>query len=201
MDDYTDALGHTEVVDAKVEPTCTEPGKTEGKHCSNCNTVLVKQETIPAKGHTEIVDPKVDPTCTEPGKTEGKHCSVCSQVLVSQEEIPAIDHKWDNGKVTTEPTATEDGVKIYTCANCGETKTESVPATGEEILWGDANGDGRVNTKDATRILRYVARLVQAEDIDLISSDINSDGKVNTKDATRILRYMARLITELKVQK
>ncbi len=201
VDDYTDALGHTEVVDAKVEPTCTESGLTEGKHCSVCNTVLVKQEAVPAKGHTEVIDPKVEPTCTEKGKTAGKHCSVCNEVLVAQEEIPATNHKWDNGKVTKEPTATEDGAKTYTCANCGETKTEVIPATGEEIIWGDASGDGKVNAMDATRILRYAAKLITEDKIDLIAADVNSDGRVNAMDATRILRYAAKLITELKVQK
>ena len=29
-----DALGHTEVIDAAEEPTCTATGLTEGKHCS-----------------------------------------------------------------------------------------------------------------------------------------------------------------------
>jgi len=45
------ATGHTEVVDEAKEPTCTKPGLTEGCHCSVCNTVIVKQETIPALGH------------------------------------------------------------------------------------------------------------------------------------------------------
>ena len=34
-----------------VDPTCTETGLTEGKHCSVCNKVLVAQETIAALGH------------------------------------------------------------------------------------------------------------------------------------------------------
>ena len=86
------AKGHTEVIDEAVAATCTTPGKTEGKHCSVCNTVLVAQKEVPVKGHTEVTDAAVEPTCTKPGKTEGKHCSVCNEVIVAQKEIPAKGH-------------------------------------------------------------------------------------------------------------
>ena len=46
------ALGHTEVVDEAKAPTCTETGLTEGKHCSVCDEVLVKQEVMAALGHS-----------------------------------------------------------------------------------------------------------------------------------------------------
>ena len=39
-------------------------------------------------------------------------------------------HRWDAGKVTTDPTCTKEGVKTFTCLNCGETKKEKVASTG-----------------------------------------------------------------------
>ena len=83
---------HTEVIDAAVEPTCTATGLTEGKHCSVCNTVLVKQTTVPAKGHTEVIDAAVEPTCTKTGLTAGSHCKVCNTVIVEQTIVPAKGH-------------------------------------------------------------------------------------------------------------
>ncbi len=43
---------HTKVIDTPaVKATCTEPGSTEGSHCSECGEVLSKAEVIPATGH------------------------------------------------------------------------------------------------------------------------------------------------------
>ena len=42
---------HTEKTVPAKEATCTEPGKTEGKICEECDEVLVAQKEIPALGH------------------------------------------------------------------------------------------------------------------------------------------------------
>ena len=84
------ATGHTVVTVAKVEPTCTQPGRAAGTKCSVCGEVLSGLTEIKATGHTEVIDKAVEPTCTKTGLTEGKHCSVCSAVLVEQEVVPAL---------------------------------------------------------------------------------------------------------------
>ena len=45
------AYGHTEVIDAAIAATCTEEGKTEGKHCSICNVALIEQIAVQPLGH------------------------------------------------------------------------------------------------------------------------------------------------------
>lgn len=42
--------------------------------------------------------------------------------------VPCTEHKWDEGKVTAEPTCEKEGIKTYTCKNCQTTKTESIKA-------------------------------------------------------------------------
>ena len=55
------ALGHTNVIDDAVAATCTTEGKTEGKHCTVCNEVIVAQTTIGKLGHVEVISPLLVP--------------------------------------------------------------------------------------------------------------------------------------------
>ena len=126
------ARGHTEVTDAAVAPTCTETGKTEGSHCSVCNTVLKAQEVIPALGHTEVTDAAVAPTCTQTGLTEGSHCSVCNTVLKAQEVIPALGHT-EVTDAAVAPTCTQTGLTEGShCSVCNTVlkAQEVIPALG-----------------------------------------------------------------------
>ena len=71
----------------------------------------------------------VPATCGEAGRVD-TICSNCGEVIATK-VIPATGaHTWDNGTVTTEPTETTPGVRTFTCAVCGATRTETIPATG-----------------------------------------------------------------------
>ena len=67
------------------------------------------------------------PTCTEKGYTT--HTCSCGHSYVDT-YTDALGHAWDSGKVTKPATATEAGIKTFTCTRCSATKTETIPATG-----------------------------------------------------------------------
>ena len=117
---------HTEVIDAAKEATCKETGLTEGKHCSVCNEVLVKQEEIAKKPHTEVIDAAKEATCKETGLTEGKHCSVCNEVIVKQEVIAKKEHTFGEWHVVKEASTTEEGKEERTCSVCNEVESRSI---------------------------------------------------------------------------
>ena len=83
------AKGHTAVTDKGYSATCTTAGKTDGSHCSVCNTVIKVQTVINATGHKSsgwIVD-----KAASIGVKGSKHkeCTVCKKVLETA-EIPAL---------------------------------------------------------------------------------------------------------------
>ena len=126
VDTYVDALGHA-WDNGKVtkDPTETETG-VKTFTCTRCGET--KTETIPKLTHEHSYKAVVTaPTCTEKGYTT--HTCACGDSYVDT-YVDALGHAWDNGKVTKEPTETETGVKTFTCTRCGETKTETIPATG-----------------------------------------------------------------------
>ena len=65
------------------------------------------------------------PTCTAKGYTT--HTCSCGDSYVDT-YTDALGHAWDGGTVTKQPTATETGIKTYTCTRCSATKTETIPA-------------------------------------------------------------------------
>lgn len=74
-----DMLAHTEVIDQAVAPTCTATGLTEGKHCSVCNTIIIKQTAIAVVDHN----------------FQGGVCTICksNNTFTKQAEIDAENER------------------------------------------------------------------------------------------------------------
>ena len=66
------------------------------------------------------------------------------------------------------------------------------------ILFGDANGDGKINVLDLTLISRHIMRRTLLGDLYATGADANHDGKINVLDKTVISRHIMRrtLITQ-----
>ena len=83
------AKGHTAVTDKGYPATCTTAGKTDGSHCSVCNTVIKVQTVINATGHKSSA--WITDKAASIGVKGSKHreCTVCNKVLETA-EIPAL---------------------------------------------------------------------------------------------------------------
>ena len=58
------------------------------------------------------------------------------------------------------------------------------------VVTGDMNGDGKINNRDASMIIRYLVDKEVASLAQLTAIDVNGDGKVNNRDASMVARYL-----------
>lgn len=105
-----DVCEHVAVTDAAVEPTCTEKGLTEGKHCSKCGKILKAQTEIDALGHDLENHDGQEATCTEKGWKAYVTCKREGCKHTTYEEIPALGHTGGTATCTEQAT----------CERCNE---------------------------------------------------------------------------------
>lgn len=132
-----------------VAATCTDTGKTEYT-CTVCGQTKIT--TIKALGHKYETVSTDDATCTTP-KTVHKECTRChdkkdetSGEALGHNWRTSSDknsktcircktthiHTWDEGKYSVEPTCKDAGKKLFTCTDCGDTKTVAVKSLGHD---------------------------------------------------------------------
>ena len=69
-------------------------------------------------------------TCTADGYSGDVYCTNCGKLIESGSVTKAVGHQWDNGVITKTATATQTGIKTYTCTVCKATRTEVIKALG-----------------------------------------------------------------------
>lgn len=132
-----------------VAATCTKTGETQYT-CTVCGQT--KTTTIKALGHKYETVSTDNATCTTP-KTVHKECTRChdkkdetSGEALGHNWRTSSDknsktcircktthiHTWDEGKYSVEPTCKDAGKKLFTCTDCGDTKTVAVKSLGHD---------------------------------------------------------------------
>ena len=97
----------------------------------------------------------------------------------------------EKGKFTNMNAVCQNGFLIFETGHFSTyLVTETNIKTVSEITYGDANGDGKIDSRDAVVIKKYVAGFTGFT-IDLDAADVNADGKVDTRDAVKILKKIA----------
>ncbi|MBR5525097.1 MAG: hypothetical protein IKU51_07510 [Clostridia bacterium] len=138
-----------------------------------------------------------DATCTSP-----KTCTDCGAT-----EGNTLGHNYIS-EVTKQPTCTIAGVKTYICSACGDSYTESIPATGVHVyvdeydadcnecgtirdvsIPGDANGDNSITIRDVTLLQQYLAGWDVF--INEATADADGDGRIIIRDLTLLQQYLA----------
>ena len=84
------------------------------------------------------------PSCTSSGYSGDTYCTDCNKTLSYGYTISAYGHDYDNGVITTEPTAETDGIITYTCKRCKhqDTKTLGKLGDGEPYIEGSFQKKG-----------------------------------------------------------
>lgn len=142
---------------------------------------------------TEIVSSVVDSDITDPTET---FSNISTEFVTDPTESTV-----SNGQLATDPAESTSTTYVETTAD------NTIPSSYDEVttaptttdtealvvryLLGDANSDNKVSIQDATAIQKFIAKIFDFDDKQILASDADQNGKVNIKDVTVIQRYLA----------
>lgn len=118
--------------------------------CKDCGYSYT-EETKPALGHTHNYGAPVADYTSGEAFVEGKdytHTATCTGEGNCSQPTKTDKCTFDNGVETKAATCTEDGVKTFTCTECGGTYTVAIPAT--DHAWGQWSHDAATAEANAT---------------------------------------------------
>ena len=91
------------------------------------------------------------------------------------------------------------GSKAYAFAQAHGIAVELLDAK-PDIIYGDLDGSGGVDAKDALIILKIAAQLQTPTEEQKIAGDVNNSGNVDARDALEVLKKAAQLIDKFPAE-
>ena len=135
-DGETEALGHLFGEWKTITPATEDSEGLEQRVCARKNCGFKEERAIPVLSHTHhYITTIVEPTCTERGYTKYT-CEKCGNSYNADYE-KALGHNFGEWKEIKPATEEEDGLKERTCARCGETEEQAIPAKTHEHKFVD----------------------------------------------------------------
>lgn len=150
----------------------------------------------PAMGEKSFLDVKANAfhACTDSSWTEAVKQSYGGTLTWH-------GHLYENYIYNADATCTADGTQTGTCSACGAQYTCSAPGTAGHkyvngkcqcgyLLFGDVNGDGKVNMADVAKTFAYVRKKLSGLNSTAQQcADVNTDLKINMADVARIFAH------------
>ena len=185
-----EALGHDFALTEKTEGSCTEDAVSIYK-CTRCSEGY--ESSAKAPGHTYGVDydTVVEGDCTH-SSYKIKKCTVCG--CEKYFDISAAEgHKFSDWQTVTPATAESEGIQEHECTACGQKETQTIPKL--DFVYGDVNGDGKINGRDVVKLAKYLAAYDELTGTSSVTvspgADVNGDGRIDGRDLVKLRKYLA----------
>ncbi|MDQ2085817.1 endo-1,4-beta-xylanase [Herbivorax sp. ANBcel31] len=68
------------------------------------------------------------------------------------------------------------------------------------IMYGDLNGDGSIDSSDATLLQRHALEIQELPESSLLAADLNGDGVIDSSDYALLSRYILEIIDSFPVE-
>ena len=168
----------------KLELT-QQPKKTEYAAGEKFDAKGMKAELVYANGSRRDVTDYVQYSTDALTAQDAEFTVRFPYVLYHDQQVDGV---WTTNVDTTVPTAT---LKL--------TITGDAPT----VLYGDVNGDGKVDGRDVTRLQQYIAGLLTDAEMSAFpkrNAELTGDGFIDGRDVTQLLQYIANLIDHFEIE-
>ena len=168
----------------KLELT-QQPKKTEYAAGEKFDAKGMKAELVYANGSRRDVTDYVQYSTDALTAQDAEFTVRFPYVLYHDQQVDGV---WTTNVDTTVPTAT------LTLTITGDAPT---------VLYGDVNGDGKIDVTDVTMLQRRIAQLLTAEEqakFQTQNADVSGDGKIDVTDVTLLQQRIAQLISRFPAE-